>query len=131
MNMERLSDKRLEEFSVSVVYLFGSRAEKKSNAASDVDIGIVFKNEPRDEEISKLYTELYDILTDHFPDYPIDIVFLQKVNLELRFDAINHGKVLYESSEEERFSFEETTTIMYADFKPLLDEFDRAILERI
>ncbi|MCL5266618.1 MAG: nucleotidyltransferase domain-containing protein [Bacteroidetes bacterium] len=129
--MAKLLDKRFDMSGVSIVYLFGSRAEKKSNAMSDIDIGVVFKDEPRDEEVPRLYTELYDILTDHFPNFQIDLVFLQKANLELRFDAISHGRVLFESSQAMRLDFEERAMMMYADFRPLLDEFDRAILERI
>lgn len=131
MRVAKLLDKRFDMSGVSIVYLFGSRAEKKSNAMSDIDIGVVFKDEPRDEEVPRLYTELYDILTDHFPNFQIDLVFLQKANLELRFDAISHGRVLFESSQAMRLDFEERAMMMYADFRPLLDEFDRAILERI
>lgn len=131
MKSTRLSDKRLENSGVCVVYLFGSRAEKKSNAASDIDIGVVFEHEPHDKEVPRLYAGLYDILTDHFPNYQVDIVFLQKANLELRFDAISHGRVLFESSQAMRLDFEENTMMLYADFRPLLEEIDKAILDRI
>ncbi|MCL4540302.1 MAG: nucleotidyltransferase domain-containing protein, partial [Bacteroidetes bacterium] len=124
MRVAKLLDKRFDMSGVSIVYLFGSRAEKKSNAMSDIDIGVVFKDEPRDEEVPRLYTELYDILTDHFPNFQIDLVFLQKANLELRFDAISHGRVLFESSQAMRLDFEENTMMLYADFRPLLEEID-------
>ncbi len=123
--------KRLEASGVTIVYLFGSRAEGKASASSDIDIGVVFKREPRDEEVARLYAETYDIFTDLFPNCTVDIVFLQKTNLELRFDAVSHGEVLFETSEEHRLTFEEDSMLMYADFKPLLDEFDKSILERI
>jgi len=131
MRMEKISDKRLEELGVSIVYVFGSRAEGKENSESDLDLGVVFENQPCDEEVSRLYNHVYDIFTDHFPDYSIDIIFLQKAGLELRFDAVRHGVVVYEISEDARFTFEETTMIMYADFKPLLEEFYKGILDRI
>ncbi len=123
---------RLKKIHVSLVYLFGSYAENKSGPLSDVDIGIVFFSDfllPRD--CRKIYNELYDVFTDVFSGENIDIVFLQKAGLELCFDVITHGRILYEYSRDERLNFEEKITLLYADFKPILNEFNRAVLERI
>lgn len=122
----------LRAMGVELVYLFGSCAEGTSHTLSDVDIGVVFDENflPRDDSRAA-YNELYDIFTDVFPEKNVDIVFLQRAGLELSLDAITHGKVLFESSEGKRFDFEERVILLYADFKPLLDEFNRAVLDRI
>jgi len=123
---------RLQKLRVGLVYLFGSYAEGKNQTLSDVDIGVIFLDElSLRGDCSKIYNELYDVFTDVFPDKSVDIIFLQKAGLELCFDAVVHGEILYESSREARFEFEERISILYADFKPLLDEFNRAILNRI
>jgi hypothetical protein len=51
--------------------------------------------------------------------------------LELQFDVIRHGKVLFESSPDTRMDFEEHVAALYRDFKPLLKQFNSAVLERI
>ena|SRR3989338_36378 len=123
--------KRLKDSGVSLVYIFGSYAEGKSLPLSDVDIGFVFTDTIKlKENIGEIYSALYDIITDVFPGKDIDIVFLQRASLELRFDVISHGKLLYESTREERLDFEEKTALFYADFKPILNEINQVILDR-
>ena len=124
--------KRLKDSGVSLVYIFGSYAEGKSLPLSDIDVGVIFTDESKmKEDIGRIYNGLYDIFTDVFPGRNIDIVFLQNAPLELRFDAVSHGKILYESTREERLDFEEKTTLFYADFKPILKEINQVILNRV
>ena len=123
---------RLKSLGVSLLYVFGSVAEGTAHDLSDLDIGVVLENRGGHQTDSfVLYNDLYDILTDAFPLSEIDIVFLQAAGLEVCFDAITHGYVLYASSADARYSFEEKTAILYADFKPLLESFNDAVLERI
>ena len=123
---------KLQELHVKLTYIFGSYAESTTHVFSDIDIGVVFLNNVVIEsDLGKIYNELYNIFTDIFPDKTIDIVFLQKAGLELCFDVICHGVILYEASPDARFEFEENINILYADFKPLLYEFNRVILDRI
>jgi predicted nucleotidyltransferase len=130
-----LTKEQIEHFQrlhVSLVYLFGSLAEGKNQPLSDVDIGVVFFSKfIHRENFNKVYNELYDIFTNVYPEESIDIVFLQKAGLELCFDAITNGQILYEFSKDERFQFEEKINIFFADFNPLLREFDKAIMNRI
>jgi len=124
--------RKLEELGVSLVYLFGSVAEGTDHGLSDLDLGVVFDQASRlGPDNSSLYNSLYDIFTDGFPDRNIDIVFLDNAGLELCFDAISHGRLLFASSSDARYAFEEKVLILYADFRPILEEFDAAVLERI
>ncbi len=114
------------------MYLFGSVAEGYANSVSDLDFGIVFRDSGKVSSDSfAVYNELYDILTDAFLVGAIDIVFLQLAGLEVCSDAIRHGRLLFASSEDARYEFEERVMILYADFKPLLDNFNEAVLQRI
>lgn len=132
--MESLSttlQQHLRELGVSLVYLFGSRAEGKAMPHSDVDIGVVFQNLPKPQDSSAPYQKLYELFTDLYPGKLVDIVFLQRAGLELRFDVATHGTLLFEAVHGSHFDFEEQTMIMYADFQPILKQFDHAILNRI
>ena len=131
MNLKKTQISKIKKLGVSLIYLFGSYAEGKSLTLSDIDIGIIFADRSlSNKDFSQVYNKLYDIFTDVFPGREIDIVFLQKATLELRFDVIRHGKILYAASSTDRLDFEERTMLFYADFKPLLTEFNQVVLNR-
>lgn len=126
---------RLKELQVGLLYLFGSQAEGVAGASSDIDVGIVF-TDPKiiQGNTIEIYGNLFDLFTEIFDmrDFrTIDIVFLERASLELRFDAISHGMVLFEVSSDFRLDFEERVSALYRDFKPVLDGFNHAVLERI
>lgn len=124
--------RKLQSLGVLAVYLFGSHAEGRSHPLSDLDLGIVLDTkQPYGENLNPVYEALYDLFTDVFPDRPTDIVFLQRAGLEIAIDAIFYGEVLFEASAEKRVQFEEGIMLLYADFKPVLDQFDAAVLGRI
>ena len=124
--------KFLKDMKVGVVYLFGSQAEGFATPLSDVDVGVVFQDSATVySNTNEIYTKLYSFFTDLFPGQKVDIVFLQRAGLELRFDAIAHGIVLFETSSDFRLDFEEHTTNSYLDFKPILREFNKALIENV
>ena len=131
LTLQESTNQKLHELGVRLVYLFGSYAEGMEMPHSDVDVGVVFRRVPRQDRVGETYQALYDLFTDVFPGKKLDIVFLQNAGLELRFDVIGHGKLLFEATSGEHYDFEEHTTIMYADFKPILNEMNNAILQRI
>lgn len=126
-----LIKKKLSDLGVGIVYLFGSHAEEIAGPLSDVDLGVVMTS-PRHLAGSSndLYLMLFEIFGESVENSnKLDIVFLQQSPLELRFDVISHGHPLFEVSTAFRLDFEEKTMIDYCDFKPILQEFDQAILE--
>lgn len=122
---------RLEALDIAVVYLFGSHAEGAASERSDVDIGIVVRHAKQlAGDTMPLYLALFDVFGKRVPDSNrLDIVFLQRAPLELRFDVVANGVPLFTASEDVRLDFEERTTLAYCDFQPILREFDRSILE--
>lgn len=132
---KQLPEKEMKRLGVDVVYLFGSQAEGVAGETSDIDIGILLKTPiPKSESITPIYNSLFNIFSDSFNMSnfrTIDIVFLDRAPLELCFDVIRHGTVLFESSPNVRMNFEERMTMLYRDFKPLLKQFNNAVLERI
>lgn len=126
--------KALKKLGVQAVYLFGSRALGLEHDLSDYDYGILVE-ERGHKRGDALYERLYEILSDVSPrslkNDVIDIVFVRDVGLELRFHVIRHGKIIYESNSESRLDFEAETTLLYCDYRPVLDEFDRMLLDSL
>lgn len=137
MSIPTLKTKQIKQLSglnVQAVYLFGSRAQGKSGPFSDYDYAVLLeeKGHFRGDE---LYFQLYDIFSEiskrELKNDIIDIVFLRDAGLELAFHVIRYGKVIFEKDVKARLYFETITTLKYCDYRPLLDEFDKAILEAI
>ena len=135
IQQKSLPEKELQRLDVDAVYLFGSQAEGVAGKSSDIDVGILLKNPiPKNESITPLYNALFEILSNTFDMSnfrTIDIVFLDRAPLELCFDVIQHGIILYESSVTARMDFEDRVAALYRDFKPVLKQFNNAVLERI
>lgn len=126
---------KLKDLDVGAVYLFGSHAEKKEGVLSDIDIAVLFDNSCKIyENMSSIYNKLYDIFSEIFDlsnFKNIDIVFLQRAPLELRFDVIKHGQILLDILPEQRINFEHNTAMLYMDYKPILENFNKAVLANI
>ncbi|MBI2346806.1 MAG: nucleotidyltransferase domain-containing protein [Deltaproteobacteria bacterium] len=123
--------KRLTSLGVGIVYLFGSHAEGMEGPLSDIDVGVVV-TDPRRLSVgtNELYLSLFGLLSQAVDNSDrLDIVFLQRAPLELRFDVVAHGQPVFEVSSDFRLDFEERTTLAYCDYRPILREFDRALLE--
>src|SRR3989338_2212944 len=122
---------KLAAVGVQALYLFGSRAQGVEGPLSDYDFGLLMASEGH-KRGGKLYDAIYDILAPLCPrtleNDIIDIVFVRDAPLELRFHIIRYGKVLYDANPRERGRFEDITTMLYCDYRPLLDMFDKAIL---
>lgn len=133
MNTISLPEKQLQRLGVTAVYLFGSFAEKVAGDLSDIDIGVLLTDPRVLHDSRKLYQSLYDLFTNVFDvrGRSIDIVFLQAAPLELRFDVVQHGKLLYRQSDDIVDQFGHNTAMLYMDCKPMIDRFNQVVLDRI
>jgi len=133
ITFNREDTKQLRALGVEAVYLFGSRAVGRETPRSDFDFAVLMAKtgHRRGDEV---YDKLYDLLSPHCPrtldNDVIDIVFLRDAPLELQMHIIRYGRVLYDAAPRSRANFEARTTLLYADYRPLLDIFDDAILQR-
>ena len=127
-----LPTQRLKDLKVGLIYIFGSHAEGMAGKLSDIDIGVVFSdpNIARGNTLTA-YNELYDIFSDIFESQNLDIVLLERAPLELNFDVISRGKIIFEILPDFRFDFEHRINMLYADYKPILNNFDKAVLSRL
>lgn len=127
MNQQSFSEAQkneLAQLGVQALYLFGSRALGTATEISDYDYALLMRDAGH-RRGDKVYDQLYDILSTISPrtlkNDVIDIVFLKDVGLELRFHVVRYGKILFESNLLERLRFEEITTNLYCDYRPILD----------
>lgn len=127
-------EEHLRKLGVMVVSLFGSRAMGAEHARSDYDFGVLMRH-AGSRRGDAMYDQLYDILSPHCPrtleNDVLDIVFLNEAPLELRMHIVRYGQILFDDAPLERLRFETRTTLEYADYRPILDEFDRTILASV
>lgn len=131
MKLKRKLKEKLKELKVIIVYLFGSYLSETTNFQSDIDIGILFLDDSYIKNKLKIYTELYKIFSETFPQGEVDIVFLNEAPLTLKFEVVTHGKPIYFENIEDHYNFKERVIKEYIDFKPLLNEQDKELLKRI
>lgn len=134
MKLHAVQKGKLQDLGVQSLYLFGSRAQGAQHDLSDYDYAVLMKKSGYQKGDST-YFALYDLLSEISPrsleNDAIDIVFLRDAGLELRFHVIRYGKVLFDADPLRRLDFEAQTTLLYCDYRPILDRFDRAIVEAL
>ena len=132
--LTKAHQEELRRLGVQALYLFGSRAMGYEHARSDYDYAVLVKEEGH-KRGDALHDRLYDVLSPISPrtleNDVLDIVFLRDAGLELRFHVIRHGRVLFEGDPGAKMNFEARTTLLYCDYRPVLDEFDRNLLESL
>lgn len=134
LRLSKQDKNRLKTLGVAALYLFGSRAQGISGPLSDYDFAVLMKEQGQ-KRGGEVYNQLYEILSPMCPrtlkNDIIDIIFLRDTSLELRFHVIRYGKVLFDAQPLHRLRFEVETQLLYNDYRPILDMFDKAILATI
>lgn len=104
-------DKFVEEFDISLIYVFGSFAKNANKLDSDIDIAILLNGEIDG------YTQLNILgkLIDIFKREDIDLCILNNVNEVLKFQVIKYGKIIYMGSLYAKVMFESMTMSEYMD----------------
>lgn len=124
----------LARLQVQALYLFGSRAIGAASEQSDYDFAVLMPHTGHSRG-DLAYHTLYDLLTDLLPTTTspsvVDIVFVRDAPLELAMHVVRYGDVLWESDAKARANFAARTTLLYADFRPILDEIDHTMVESL
>jgi len=97
---------------VLLVFLFGSAAGGKMKADSDIDIGILFENEPDIFEINELKSELNGILKRE-----IDIAVLNSAAPVLKMQVLKKGIPVFTKEKKYYNQFFVDTINQYDDLK--------------
>ena len=103
----------VEEFGISLIYIFGSIARNKQREDSDIDIAIYLNR------MVDAYTKLsiFGRLVDIFKREDIDLVILNDANEILRFQVIKYGINIYKDKELNRVLFEAESMSRYMDME--------------
>ena len=108
---------------IAVVYLFGSRARGQAHAASDVDLGILYRVAPKStllEQPFELQAELSDVL-----GMPADIVVMNTAPADLVHRVLRDGVIVLEADKSLRIAFEVRARNAYFDLLPTLQRYRR------
>lgn len=100
---------------VELVYLFGSKAEKRAGALSDHDIGIVFDSKLTVIERTKEKMQNISFFSSLLSTDDVDVVDLNSASSILRYSAIQPRYELFVRSESMRVGFEHKTLKEYFD----------------
>jgi uncharacterized protein len=126
------------DFSINLVFLFGSQKEKGLSVLegrevqvidpmADLDIGVVFKKGSFPKRPYKIFGPLYFELCEIFSPLKIDLVFLQETESTFQFEAIK-GVCIYKSDQEILENYIEHVLKFAADWKVFRDRIDREFL---
>lgn len=120
-----------QEANIAAVFLFGSFGTEYENQFSDIDLGIVFM--PGAQVNLRDELDLEARLSLHLQTDNVDLVNLNKAPLNLRFQAVKDGELIYEKDYPATSDFLENTYRYYLDysyhFKVMERERARAMRE--
>lgn len=126
--------KKIREFftdypQVAAVYLFGSYGTEYQLPSSDLDLGIVFVEDPVWKEVLEIDAELASLLhTDS-----IDLVNLNQAPLDLQYRVLREGVLLLEKDYLVNSNFIEKVTKYYWDYsishRKFMQDYEAALKE--
>lgn len=116
---------------ISAVLLFGSLASGKETPLSDVDLAVLYSKSLSIEELDRLHFQVLGITTDVLQSDDIDLINLNTAPLAMQYGAIKQSKILLLNNRAEYIDFWEQSVKYYLDFKPLLDECNKALLDTL
>ena len=109
-NLEQLKDTCLKH-GIKMVLLYGSQASGNSNIKSDIDLGILLKDD------SYNFEEIIKDLMQVFKENIIDVSILNHGDPVLKFEIISNYKILFCQTDETFLEFYLNTIKQYNDTK--------------
>lgn len=112
---------------VQAVYLFGSAAEGRTHAESDIDLAVV----PRSPAArARRLDILADLAREGFCE--VDLVFLDTDDIVLKYEAVRLNQVVYQTEDFDPGEMYSRVVRQYLDFLPYLqvqrEAYKRSIL---
>jgi predicted nucleotidyltransferase len=111
-----LATRKKASFSILLAYIFGSRAKGNIGQMSDYDFAVLFSAAVPHEEKHRLAHELAMSLDGA----RVDVVVLNNAPIELKYNIILEGKLLYRKDNFSKVEFEANTLSEYFDYRPVL-----------
>ena len=111
-----------KRYRLSLIYLFGSRAKGRDTKLSDIDIAILLGNEKKVNLRKQILNLIFD-LSQFFHSDRIDLLILNKAGLDIQYNVVSEGKILYQVNENVRCNYETQVIKLYLDFQKYEAEY--------
>jgi predicted nucleotidyltransferase len=112
-----------EREGIAAAYLFGSVARGTAGPKSDVDVGILYSEDPP-HTLEGLGFELEGELEKLFR-VPVQVVVLNHASVDLLIRVLRDGKLLVDRDRSTRIRFEVKTRFEFWDLEPYLRMYRR------
>ncbi|WP_292462821.1 nucleotidyltransferase domain-containing protein [Methanolobus sp.] len=116
---------------VELVYLFGSVAEGKAGAFSDIDLGVYLADILTKAERGYKRIELISGLTSLLGSDRVDLLVLNDTPPVLSFEIIKPNVLIFERDSRLKVDVEQRIMSVYLDWKYYEDRMNRNLLKRI
>jgi uncharacterized protein len=114
---------KAEEEGIAAAYLFGSVARGTARPESDVDVGILYSEDPP-QTLEGLGFRLEGDM-EKLLRLPVQLVVLNRAPVDLIFRVLRDGKLLAEGDRSKRVRFEVKSRFEYWDLEPYLRMYRR------
>lgn len=113
---------------IAFAYVFGSRVYGKTTSTSDYDVALLFKNDYGLDDLLDVTLRLAETLDIDLDS--IDVIELNHAPVELAYDIIAKGKLVYCADDQLRVAFETRLMKEYIDLKPYFDAYYSLMFSR-
>jgi predicted nucleotidyltransferase len=113
-----------DHIGIVCVYVYGSVARGEARDASDVDVAVLYAQEPP-PTLDGLGLELGYTL-ERLLGKPVDLVILNRAPLDLIHRVLRDGVLVYDGDPSSRIRFEVQARNAYFDLLPYLRQYRRA-----
>ena len=115
---------------ILVAYLYGSTVKGYMKKESDIDVGLLLKE---NFEAEALYPARIagEIKKKCGFNQSVDVRILNNRSYRFLHQVIKEGEVILSTAERERVKFETSITDRYIDFKPFYEQYDEKRRERL
>ena len=109
-------------------YLYGSFAKGKAGKKSDIDIGLLLRD---DYKVDPLYESKISIKFDKKLGRDVEVKILNNQPLTFLHQVLKYGKNLFSRNEKARIKFETDIYSRYLDIKPFHEEYNQLRRKRL
>lgn len=121
LNIEKVEDIFKDYSNIVAAYLFGSHVTGKTTPMSDVDIGILLKdNSPRGRKLMSKMDYLAYRIEDALRAGEVDLIILNTQGRIFQHNVLRTGKLIYDADPAFRIGFEMKVISNFCDFEPTL-----------
>jgi uncharacterized protein len=108
---------------IAAAYLFGSVARGTAGPGSDVDLGLLYTDDPP-RTLAGLGLDLENDL-ERLLGLPVQVVVLNRAPVDLVVRVLRDGKLLFEGNAVKRVRFEVRSRMEFWDLEPFIRRYRR------